>query len=484
MTSQTNPVNPTASTQDNHDSAIEKWAVHATNTDFDDLDEGYIQHAKNRIIDIVGCIIGGVRSPGSQILATLARTWGFGERCSLIIERGRGCRVPAHTAAMVNGILARSFDFGVLIPCVEGRLYDAHLSETTVPTALAVSEAWHRSGREMITALIVGDDIASRLIAASNYAAGLNWDSTGTVNRFGAVATAGYLLRLDPDQMKNAFGIILDQLSGSFQSINDRVHSFRLSQGMSGRDGVVAAELASVGWLGSRDPLVGRYGYFNLFCSDPHDTRILTKDLGKAYYADSIFKPYPCCRQMHIFIDCALKIVDENKNLSAKDIDSVVVKTSSRVARGPLNAPFAAGQFPLGSAMFSIAYNVANVLLRKEVNLVHYTEEFINNADIKDLSDRVRIISDDIRDEDSLDLAEITVRTKDDHELVGSVHYARGHPFFKSLSQQEIEEKFMRNLAFSQIVPAARGKELLNLLGRLEEVDDIGRVAKLISEGN
>ena len=223
---------------------------------------------------------------------------------------------------MVNSIQARSFDFGVIIPSVEGELYEAHLSETTVPTALALSEAWHRSGKEMIVALILGDDIASRLIAASNYAAGLNWDSTGTVNRFGATAVAGSLLRLSPDKMMNAFGIILDQLSGSFQSINDRVHSFKLTQGMSARDGIVAAELANLGWLGSKDPIFGRYGYFSYFVPVNMIRDILTKDLGKAYYADSTFKPYPCCRQMHIFIDCALEIIRDNENLAPMDIDS------------------------------------------------------------------------------------------------------------------------------------------------------------------
>jgi 2-methylcitrate dehydratase PrpD len=477
-----NPLDSTANNRKDYDPTIERWATHIANADFDNIDQRYIQHAKNRIIDIIGCMIGGVRSPGSDMVATLIQGWGAGERHSSIIGFGKNYIVPAHTAAMVGGILARSFDFGVLIPCVEGQFYEAHLSETSVPTALALSEAWHRSGKEMICALLVGDDIASRLIAASNYAAGLNWDSTGTVNRFGAAAVAGSIMRLSPDKMMNTFGIILDQLSGSFQSINDRVHSFKLTQGMSGRDGIVAAELAGIGWLGSRNPLYGKYGYFALFCSGEHDTHILTKDLGKIYYADSTFKPYPCCRQMHIFIDCALKIIQDNKDLSSKDIDTITVVTSSRVASGPLNAPFTVGEFPLGSAMFNIGYNVANVLLRKGVDLVHYTEEFINSPEIKDLTDKVSITQGAIRDEESLDLAEITARMKDGRELTGIVRYAKGHPLFKPLSQQEIEEKFMRNMAFGKIMATSRAEELLNMLKRLEEIDDVSKIVKFFSE--
>jgi 2-methylcitrate dehydratase PrpD len=463
-----------------HGSLVEKWAVHIANTTFSDIGTQYIQHAKNRIIDIVGCIISGARSAGCDMIRTLAQSWGAGEIHSSALGCGKDRVPPAHTVAMVNGILARSFDFGVIIPCVAGKFYEAHLSETSVPTALALSEAWHRSGKEMISALILGDDIASRLIAASNYAAGLNWDSTGTVNRFGATAIAGSLLRLSPDQMMNAFGIILDQLSGSFQGINDRVHSFKLTQGMSARDGIIAAELARLGWLGSRDPVFGRYGYFSLFCSGKHDTHILTKDLGKTYYADSTFKPYPCCRQMHIFIDCALEIIRDNKNLVPAYIETITVTTSSRVASGPLNAPFIVGEFPLGSAMFNIGYNVANVLLRKGVQLEHYTDEFINSSEIKSLTGKVNIILGDVPDEDSLDLAEVKVKMKDGHEFVGRVRYATGHPIFKPLSQQEIEDKFRMNLAFTKMISTSRTEELLDMLKCLEEIDDVKKIGNLL----
>lgn len=465
-----------------YESTIERWADHITNTRFDSIDKRYVQHAKNRIIDIIGCIIGGTRSPDADMVLSLAEDWGVGKNRSSAVGFRKTCAVPPHTAAMANAILARSFDFGVLIPQVGTRLYEAHLSETSVPTTLALSEALHLSGKEMISALIVGDDIASRLIAASNYSAGFNWDSTGTVNRFGATAIAGSLLRLSQKKMMNAFGIILDQLSGSFQSINDRVNSFKLAQGMAARDGIMAAELADVGWLGSKDPLFGKFGYFSLFCSGEPDTNILTEDLGTTYYADSIFKPYPCCRQMHIFIDCALNMVRENKSLDPKNIDKITVSTSSRVASGPLNVDFFVGEFPTANAMFNIAYNVANVLLRKKVDLDNYTEKSITDPVLNNLISRVSVIEGSIRDEESIDLAEITVRTKKGETFVAVARYAKGHPVFKPLSQHEIEIKFMRNVDFSNLISTRRAEALLNRLKRLDEIEDVREVTGLFSK--
>ena len=77
-----------------------------------------------------------------------------------------GIRVPLHNAALVNGVMARSYDFEPTGPLVDGKSTPAHLSGTTVPTAITVAEHKGVSGRDLLTALILGDDIASRIIAA------------------------------------------------------------------------------------------------------------------------------------------------------------------------------------------------------------------------------------------------------------------------------------------------------------------------------
>lgn len=463
-----------------HDSVVEAWVTNIVNANFNSMDPKHIHDAKNRIIDIVGCSIGGAMAPGCDMIRALARHWGGGEcRASVIgFENNNG--ISTHDAAMVNSVMARSFDFGVLLPYIEGKFHEAHISETTVPVALALAEEWHRTGKEMITALILGDDIASRLIAASNYIPGLNWDSTGTVNRFGATAVAGNLLRLTDGKMRSAFGIILDQLSGSFQGILEGVHSFKLTQAMSARDGIIAVELADQGWLGSAEPILGRYGYFKLFCSGEYDTTILTKDLGKVYYADSIFKPYPCCRQMHIFIDCALQAVTDKEDLSPAGIETVTVLTSPRVASGPLNSPFTIGEFPQGSAIFSIKYNVANVLLRKCVRLEHYTEDFIKDPQIKELTGKICVIPGEISAEESLDVAELIVKMRDGEEFSVKVHYAKGHPLVKPLTQKEIEDKFRANIAFTNIISMTKAEEALDMLKHLENIDDVSAITNML----
>jgi len=71
---------------------------------------------------------------------------------------------------MLYTIMARSYDFEVMSYPFGGRPLASHHAATLVPTALALAEANGTSGQEMITPMLVGDDIAARVQAASRRA--------------------------------------------------------------------------------------------------------------------------------------------------------------------------------------------------------------------------------------------------------------------------------------------------------------------------
>ena len=116
--------------------------------------------------------------------------------------------------------------------------------------ALAVGETRGTNGKDLLTALILGDDLTSRIIAASNINLDSGFEPTGIANMFGATVIAGRLLRLNEHQMLNALGIALNQVAGTFQNIFDGVHSFKLPQGLAARGGIFSAELARKGFTG------------------------------------------------------------------------------------------------------------------------------------------------------------------------------------------------------------------------------------------
>lgn len=453
---------------------VEEWARHIENVRFENFDRELVEWAKNRVIDIVGCMIGGANAPGCSMLIDLVKEWGGRKEATILVH---GVKAPAHNVAMVNCIMARSFDFGVMMPFIDGKPVPSHISETTVPTAITVAEWKHAGGKELITALVLGDDINTRILKAADFSPLNNFDGIGTVNLFGAAAITSKLLGLNTKQILNAFGIALDQAAGTMQNTDDGVHSFKLPQGLAARAGVFSAELASKGFTGVIDPLLSRHGYFALF-GQTKDPEILTKELGKKFYADAIHKPYPCCRATHPSIDCALDLVQKH-DIKTEDIGEITLNVTPGQRDGNLGQPWRIGDFPQGNAIFNLRYNVANVLLRKSVKIEHYTEVFIRDPGVNDLIKKVNIIA-TLPTEKFLDVAELKVRMKDGQEFSSHVDVAKGNPIQKPLTKEEIEEKFRKNVAFSKTVSNSKAEAVLKMLNQLEEIDDITRVIRLL----
>jgi 2-methylcitrate dehydratase PrpD len=164
----------------------QQLAASAVKTDFNHLDKMTISRAWWRILDTIGCAIAGANAAGNREMLNLITKWaGSPESIAL----GYDFKIPAHNAAMINSLMARSFDFEPVKAEGERTHIAAHVSGTTVPTALAIAEKQGASGKDLITALVLGDDIACRLGIASGFDFTVGWDNTGTINAFGAALT-------------------------------------------------------------------------------------------------------------------------------------------------------------------------------------------------------------------------------------------------------------------------------------------------------
>lgn len=439
---------------------------------FDDFNKETVAHAKNEVIDVIGCLIAGANASGCSSIINLIREWGGKEEASILVHGGR---VPAHNAAMVNSIMARSFDYEIMQPYVDGNNFPAHINATTVPTAIAMAELKGVGGKELITALILGNDLASRLIAAGDYSIASPWDCTGTVNAFGATAVAGKLYRLDKRQMRNAFGIVFNQLGGTFQNVDEGTHCFKLPQGLSSRAGIFSAALAANSFTGIEDPFLGKLGYFSLYCKTS-SPQILTKELGTKFYTEGVFKPYPSCRLVHSSIDCTLELVRKH-SIEPEEIQEIILNLPPPVADSGPAQTFKIGDVPQVNASFSVRYNIANILARKNVRLEHFEEDNIRDPKVVNLAMKVRVIATATLVKQA---AGVTVRMRDGQEWSARVDVPKGDPVHSPLTNEEISEKFRANVAFSKTVPEEAAETALTMLRKLEEMDDVTKIIELL----
>lgn len=456
--------------------ATEALLAAVTNTRFGDLPAATVAHAELRVLDIVGCMVGGAGAAGTPELRGLLVARG-GQAEATILPSGE--RLPVASVAFANAIAARGNDFGVLIPYAGTTPVYSHISESTVPAALAMAEAVGASGRDLITALVVGDDLAARLTLGGKYLPGSGWDNPGLVNKFAVAAIAGRLLGLDEVGVRDAFGIVLHQLGGTFQAIDAGAHTFKLAQGLAARDGIEAAQLAAAGWTGSEDPLFGPHGYVDMYCSGV-DLDLVLEGLGTVFYGDATFKPYPACRFTHSTIDCALDLAAQlaSRNATVDEVDRVSLDVAPMHVGGSLDQPFAPGRHPQGHAIFSLRYAGASALLRGTAGLADYTQAAVRDPAVATLAHRVSITGG--RSPETPEAARLTVVLHDGTTLTAERETATGHPIMSPLERGQIEDKFRANSAFSGVVGSERTEQALDMVRSLDRLDSVAELVELL----
>ena len=444
-------------------------------TRFEDLSAKVLANVKNRIIDAIGCAVAGANACGSPMAVDLVKDWGGAKESTILVH---GAKAPAHNVAMANAILTRSHDFEPCGPYFNGRLMAGHVSGTTVPTALAMTEKVGGSGMDMITALVAGDDFAVRLLAASDYSFITGWDCTGTVNAFGATAIAGKLLGLNKQQMSNALGIVVNQLAGVIQIVYDANHSFKLPQGLAARAGIMSAEFAQYGFLGIKDFLPV---YFTQYCKTNHPENAV-KDLSTEFLSDCVTKPYPGCRVLGGSIDCALDLAQHN-DINVDDIVEIAVNIANINNLGQAWSTFMGKPFvvedepePQIRAVFSLVYVVANVMIHKSLRIEHLGDDMLCDPKLIEISKLVKLGNEPALNPNQC--AGIRIRMKNGKEYTAFTDIARGDPYIHPVGKEELLEKFWNNIAFSKTVTRKKAENALNLLENLEQVKDISLVIK------
>jgi 2-methylcitrate dehydratase PrpD len=454
---------------------IDQLTDHVLNTQYEDFSDEVIEAGKKRIIDAISCTIGGANGSGNKALLDLIKRWGGSKEATII---GHGDKVPLPHAAMMNSLMTRSFDFEVTGPEPEGANAGkmvGHVASTTEPAALSIAEYTGATGKEMIAAVILGGDLAARIAVANEFSFDTCFEVCGTANAFGAAAIAGRLMGLDHAEMKNAFGILVNLMAGSFQGIWDGVHSFKLPGAMSAFNAILSVQLSQGGFQGIRDALTSPLGYFNQYCKNPHPENALI-DLGKVYYVKGQHKLHPSCYGNHNPIECVLEILSKN-DFEVDDIEAVTLDVPPNRIKHFLNQPFTEEDLQ-PKALFNIPFGIANALVRKEVRIEHYSDEYIHDPRVLALTKKITLVP-------NMPLglnqaSHLTVKLKNGRKFEAHREEAPLGWLDSPTSFEEIKNKFMRNVEFSKTVSEKNGLKALGMFEHLEEVDKVAKIVKLL----
>jgi 2-methylcitrate dehydratase PrpD len=299
------------------------------------------------------------------------------------------------------------------------------------------------------------------------------FDEWGTKTTFGAAAIAGRLLGLTDFQMRNAFGIAINMMAGAGGGLWEGANTFKLSQGTAARSGVNAAQLAKGGWIGISDPLTG---YYATFTGGITQADMITRDLGKKYYVEQVFKPWPGGRPTNAATQLAITMA-KKYDIKSEDIEAAVYRTSPGIATAPhYTKPYKVGYYPTGDALFSFVYAVANGLCNRASKGDNFTEVGIRNPQTQSLIKRVTLET-----LDKTEGVELEVRLKDGRKYSEYLLMAVGDPS-NPLSREGLIQKFMGQVEFSQKVARNDAEKIIEMVEDLEAIDNIQKIIDLAAK--
>lgn len=441
--------------------ASERFARHVLSARFEDLSADAILQAKTFILDTIGVGIAGSTAAGADELARVSAGWGEGNDA---VVWGRRKRVPAATAAFLNGFQAHCQEYD----CVHEKAV-LHPMATLLPAAIACAErSGGVSGRELIVAVAVGIDVAISLGVAARE--GLKFFRPATSGGFGATATVARLLKFDVETLCNAFGIQYGQTSGTMQSHVEGSIVLPMQIGFNGRAALTACDIAATGLPGPRDVFEGQFGYLRLF-EGSWDLQPAFESLGKTWrVAELSHKPYPSGRATHGGVE-GIMALREQRPFTVDEVVSVQVIGPPLIKRlcGRPDIPAPNANY----ARLCMPFVGAKVLLHGKIDLAHYRGAELTDAATHEVAKRITMEADGNPDPNALVPQQIVVTLKDGTALRWSCDTMLANPV-RRLTREQHLAKFRRCIEFAeQPLRAGAGDTLVDLVDRLEQLTDV-----------
>jgi len=450
------------------------FAKNFVNTKYEDLAPEVVEATKKEILDLLGVALGGIAQPGATHVCALIKEWGGKEESSLIGSRQK---VPAPNAAQANATMAHALDFDDVHEAAV-----MHPGIASIPVAMAVAEAsGNLSGRELITSTALGVDMMCRLALATTPGKSpveLGWHLTSLFGFMGAAATAARIMGLGEDRIVDAIGIGYHQCGGNGQCVKDGVLTKRLGPGFAVKGGITAAYMAKAGVTGARNALEGEWGFYRQYIHGDYSREILTADLGKRFEGVNVaIKPYPCCRGIHPAIDAALALAAE-EDIRPADIREIVLSVTD-AHLSLLCQPLDSKRSPRSpvDAQFSIPWGVASAIVGRRVGLDDFTEEAIRNADVLQVTRKMRVEVDNTLHKPGPEPTRVQVITHEGKAFARVVEHPLGS-LERPMSFEDCARKFAD---CAKGLDSRRIEKIIERVGRLERLDDIREMIGLLT---
>jgi 2-methylcitrate dehydratase PrpD len=421
------------------------FAKFIVETKFENMDASVIEHVKKLTLkQVMSTLVGSTTKSAAKLLPYVKDNRGKSE-CGVY---GFGFKVDVAQAALMNGFSSHASE-------MEDDQFPGAVSDVTVwPALLAVAEKCKLSGKEVIAALYVGQEVQNRI----GWWASVGTDVIGICNLpfigiYGATAACAKAFGLTEEETKASLGLAMVSGLGYAYEMGTDAHYWESA--LVCRNAVLNALMAKNGFTSA--PAIEK-------CLDRltgGDKEIqfdkMTEGLGKApfYTNNTWIKKWGFCFGTHVYVDILADLM-KSKNLKAADIEEVAVHFDpNRV--NILDRPEPAH---IDDSRFSIQHLLAYQLVFGKCSLDTCTDEALQDARIVAARKKIRVIP---HPEEPMRMAaddgKLDVKLKNGTVLKGAMMQPYGAPMFP-LTMDEVVAIYRKDsegvLADEQIERSSR----------------------------
>lgn len=444
---------------------------------YDQIPAEVIERAKMIVLQTFGVSLAAKGTESYRRAVTYSKLANGGEGGETTVW-GDGCKLSMENAVMANGSLADVLDW-------EDCSWTGHPSASIVPVAWGVAEARHKSGKDLLTAVVAAYEVYQRIAMAVQPPHVWNpfwgWGLTSW-QIFGSTVPAAKLMGLNSKQINQALGISC-QISAIPSVIAHATMSdvYHYEHGIRSKDGVQAARMAEIGVDNCMEGFDDQYAY-GFHMTSAQRPEWYTKDLGKKYLTmETLMKHWPT----NMWVQTPVEITHDlaaKYDIKPEEVDEIVIDppVPGRMAYYP------EGYSATTQAQFSIPFCVATMLYDRIPGAHWFSRERMNDRRILDLAAKVRggdsepnMLWDNFEKfrAGSYPMVKVSIKMKNGNIYEESMDRHPGHPY-NMMTRKEFVDRFRVQAG------AALGEEkterAINIICNLEKYDDIADLSDIL----
>lgn len=433
--------------------ATDQLAAKIKSTSYGQISKNAVYEAKRSLLNWLGVAIGAANHESMDKVLNVSKLMESSPQATIL---GRKEKTDMLFAALLNGMSSHIYDFDdTLLETV------LHPSSPVFPAVLAYSEHQKKTGKDVLEAFIIGCEVQARLaltVYPSHYWRG--WHITGSVGGIGAASALSKLLDLDEERTSFAIGIAATDPTGLREMFGTMTKPYH--PGKAAMNGMLAALIAGEGFTSSKKALEAERGFIRVL-SEENKLETLTDKWGDKWEIEkNSYKPFASGIVTHPAID-AIITIQKTHSLKADEVEEIHISGHPLVKELTGKTDFSTGL----EGKFSVFHCVAAGFFNLKAGVNEFTDDFVNNPEVKDLRSKINLTVDERIKEDQVHL---TLKLKDGRELSHFVEHAIGSMDLPMTDTQLIE-KFKD--VTGEIISEEAQDLLIDMVYRFDELEDL-----------